>query len=322
TAFLDAAVEMELCKACTFNSLRLLDRIWDSSLPETHPSPAEVGPGNGGSWTRRKYLRTDRHYRRFQLRRAIVEAVKIEDAKAALRMVQWLCTKFHGCIVPVTAVHTAAGKGNLDVLKFFKAIEIPGRRDGGAAMRDEIENDKGHVVRWGRHDMEHAAANKQYETTTWLYQNTCAPRAMKSTLMTVVHHGDIALLEWFRANYRTLGFDPDTEEEEYELAEADRDREDLDLYDEFGFGNEGALTGENVGELLRGDPEEFIRTAVFAGRLDVLKWMVQNGYVNKSTYLAVRPAVETNRLDIVEFLISNKLVEAGRALRLDIRGQV
>lgn len=61
---------------------------------------------------------------------------------------------------------------------------------------------------------------------------------------------------------------------------------------------------------------------MFAGRLDVLKWMVQNGYVNKSTYLAVRPAVETNRLDIVEFLISNKLVEAGRALRLDIRGQV
>ncbi|EGZ14839.1 hypothetical protein PHYSODRAFT_509529, partial [Phytophthora sojae] len=205
TAFLDAAVEMELCKACTFNSLRLLDRIWDSSLPETHPSPAEVGPGNGGSWTRRKYLRTDRHYRRFQLRRAIVEAVKIEDAKAALRMVQWLCTKFHGCIVPVTAVHTAAGKGNLDVLKFFKAIEIPGRRDGGAAMRDEIENDKGHVVRWGRHDMEHAAANKQYETITWLYQNTCAPRAMKSTLMTVVKHGDINLLEWLREKYPTRG---------------------------------------------------------------------------------------------------------------------
>ncbi|OWY96608.1 hypothetical protein PHMEG_00033087 [Phytophthora megakarya] len=66
----DSAVEMEFCEACKLNSIALLERIWTASLPASEPSPAELGPGNGGTWSRRKYLRTDRHYNRFQFRRA------------------------------------------------------------------------------------------------------------------------------------------------------------------------------------------------------------------------------------------------------------
>ncbi|KAG4229198.1 hypothetical protein PC116_g22474 [Phytophthora cactorum] len=40
------------------------------------------------------------------------------------------------------------------------------------------------------------------------------------------------------------------------------------------FGYVGELSGENAGELLRGDPELFVREAVHSGRLGVMEWMV------------------------------------------------
>ncbi|KAG3165541.1 hypothetical protein C6341_g12351 [Phytophthora cactorum] len=64
------------------------------------------------------------------------------------------------------------------------------------------------------------------------------------------------------------------------------------------FGYVGELSGENAGELLRGDPELF------------------NGYVSRETFLAMHDAVYTDRLDLVELLINHKLCEAGRALAL------
>ncbi|KAG3085086.1 hypothetical protein PC122_g9840 [Phytophthora cactorum] len=107
----------------------------------------------------------------------------------------------------------------LDILKFFKKVEIPPRRDGGKVTRDEIYSDFGHGVRWGRRDMVQAASNKHQEVIWWLYRNTRAPRAMKSVLMVAVYNGDIVLLEWFRAKYRTQGLDPDSEDEDYEVGE-------------------------------------------------------------------------------------------------------
>ncbi|KAG2786188.1 hypothetical protein Pcac1_g4376 [Phytophthora cactorum] len=113
----------------------------------------------------------------------------------------------------------ASALRRLDILKFFKKVEIPPRRDGGKVTRDEIYSDFGHGVRWGRRDMVQAASNKHQEVIWWLYRNTRAPRAMKSVLMVAVYNGDIVLLEWFRAKYRTQGLDPDSEDEDYEVGE-------------------------------------------------------------------------------------------------------
>ncbi|KAG3239196.1 hypothetical protein PI124_g15872 [Phytophthora idaei] len=67
--------------------------------------------------------------------------------------------------------------------------------------------------------MVQAASNKQQEVVWWLYRNTRALRAMKSVLMAAVYNGDIVLLEWYRAKYRTHGLDPDSEDEDYEVGE-------------------------------------------------------------------------------------------------------
>ncbi|KAG2922435.1 hypothetical protein PC115_g9261 [Phytophthora cactorum] len=126
---------------------------------------------------------------------------------------------FASCIISVDAVRSASALRRLDILKFFKKVEIPPRRDGGKVTRDEIYSDFGHGVRWGRRDMVQAASNKHQEVIWWLYRNTRAPRAMKSVLMVAVYNGDIVLLEWFRAKYRTQGLDPDSEDEDYEVGE-------------------------------------------------------------------------------------------------------
>jgi hypothetical protein len=84
TPAVDAAVEMALCQAVTFNSISLLDRIWNSSSPETEPSPADAGPGNGGEWSRRRYLRTDKNYNRFQFRRGMEVAVQTPNMENKL----------------------------------------------------------------------------------------------------------------------------------------------------------------------------------------------------------------------------------------------
>lgn len=129
SGFVDSAVEMAFCEACKLNSVALLEIIWNGSHPETFPSPADLGPGNGPKWSRRHYLRTDKHYNRFQFQGAIIEAAKHQELEKAMEMVQWLYDHFHGCIVPFGAVSAAASHGHLEILKFFKKHEIPGKLD-------------------------------------------------------------------------------------------------------------------------------------------------------------------------------------------------
>ncbi|GMF22466.1 unnamed protein product [Phytophthora lilii] len=138
TTFLDSAVEMEFSRACSFSSVALLERIWNGSYPETEPSPADSGPGHGGEWSRRRYLRTDRLDKRFQSRRGILTVCQMES-EHKMEVIKWLFDHFHGCIVPFGAVASIAEKGELEILKFFREHEIPEKLDGDMDSRDEIE---------------------------------------------------------------------------------------------------------------------------------------------------------------------------------------
>ncbi|KAG3076348.1 hypothetical protein PI124_g18064 [Phytophthora idaei] len=83
--------------------------------------------------------------------------------------------------------------------------------------------------------MVQAAHNKQHEVIWWLYRNTRAPGALKSVLVTAVHNGAIVaivLLEWLRAKYRTHGFDPVSEDENYEVGGEETKEESSDSSEE------------------------------------------------------------------------------------------
>lgn len=90
-----------------------------------------------------------------------------------MEIVQWFYGHFHGCIVPFGAVRAAAGHGHLEMLKFFKEHEVPGTL---GEDRDDIKAGEGHVVRWGRHDMEAAAENNHFNVVWWLFKYAPAPR--------------------------------------------------------------------------------------------------------------------------------------------------
>ncbi|KAI9994497.1 hypothetical protein PInf_011132 [Phytophthora infestans] len=200
TAFLDSAAEMD-----------------SASLSED-----ESPPSSGGTWSRRHYLLTDRHYTRFQFRCAMAVAVTLKDGKTALEVVEWLLDQFDGCIILC-------------------------ERDRGKLLRDEIQTEDGHIVCLGRRDMVQAALNQQHEVIWWLHRKTRAPRAMTSVLMAAIRNGYIILLEWLRMKYRSRGFDPDPEDEDFEV------------------GQDETMSGEHVDRLLRGDPEEFMQGAVYGG---------------------------------------------------------
>ncbi|KAL3659877.1 hypothetical protein V7S43_015179 [Phytophthora oleae] len=107
SCFLDTSVELPFNVACTFGSLALLDRIWESS--------ESYAANDGGSWTLRKFIRTDPHYVNYQATKSMKQAVRL----GGLEMVCWLAIKFPGFCVTMEMMEIAASSGRLDILQFF-----------------------------------------------------------------------------------------------------------------------------------------------------------------------------------------------------------
>ncbi|KAJ8554651.1 hypothetical protein ON010_g9830 [Phytophthora cinnamomi] len=107
----------------------------------------------------------------------------------------------------------------------------------------------------------------------------------------------------------TPGFGPDAGEDEHETEEEGAAVEMKARYKPNGCAV--TVSGENVGELLRGASVLLVEEAIFGDHFATLEWMVENGYVDKSAYmyLVVRPAIDPNRLDVVAFLIDNNVVK-------------
>ncbi|KAK1930026.1 putative ankyrin repeat protein [Phytophthora citrophthora] len=108
TRFLLPSPNMSLTDAIQFNSLELLDWIWDASCTSVD--------ARSPTWTLTNYLRSDPHYYRWQF----AEAMKVAVQRADLQVVKWLFAHFSWCVVPIAAVELAAAKGDLDILKFLR----------------------------------------------------------------------------------------------------------------------------------------------------------------------------------------------------------
>jgi hypothetical protein len=110
SAFLDASATVALAHACSFGSIRLLDRLWANSDPELD---------KGTSWSLRQYLRADIHYYGFQFTKSLLAATTRGDVE----VVQWLLKHFSSCTAGVEVVEEAARQGRLEILEFFLAHE-------------------------------------------------------------------------------------------------------------------------------------------------------------------------------------------------------
>ncbi|EEY58546.1 uncharacterized protein PITG_10629 [Phytophthora infestans T30-4] len=126
TTFLDSALELPIKKACQFNSTRLLDRIWDSSI--------ELAASSDTSWSIRNLLQTETHYRGFQFTFSIVKAIQLRN----LEMIQWLCEHFPALMVVQKCVEEAAAVGSIEILQYLleKGVNVN-------ALDDEDEDNEG-----------------------------------------------------------------------------------------------------------------------------------------------------------------------------------
>lgn len=105
TTFLRPGRFLSISDACRFNSIELLDWIWDFSCTSVHARTRE--------WSTHNYLRTDVYYHCYQFGKALLYATK----EGNLELVKWLFTHFSGCIAPADVVEVAARNGFHDILK-------------------------------------------------------------------------------------------------------------------------------------------------------------------------------------------------------------
>ncbi|ETL79086.1 hypothetical protein L917_20206 [Phytophthora nicotianae] len=186
STFLDSSVELPIKKACRFNSIRLLDRIWDSSL--------EVAASSDSSWSIRNLLHTETHYRGFQFTFSIMEAVKLRNVE----MVHWLCDHLPGFMVTQQCLEEAASIGTLEILQYFldNGFNL-NSLESEDYFEDDTEEGKNFCVDWGYEDAAKAATAGHRDIVMWLYEQAGSDaRNNEETLKATVASGEVDLLRW------------------------------------------------------------------------------------------------------------------------------
>ncbi|KAG1695063.1 hypothetical protein DVH05_020990 [Phytophthora capsici] len=183
---------MSLADAIQFNSLELLDWIWDASCTSVD--------ARRSTWTLTNYLRSDPHYYRWQF----AEAMKVAVQYGNFEVVKWLFAHFSWCVVPIAVVESAVSKGNLDILKFLRDNDA-GWLKTATAMNQKLKQapptsgDGDIGVEWYSNiNIVHCALGKGHiDSVWWLYEH--APYRNSKTLHEIAEYylkiGDIEKAE-------------------------------------------------------------------------------------------------------------------------------
>ncbi|OWZ06853.1 hypothetical protein PHMEG_00020842 [Phytophthora megakarya] len=183
TLFLDTSVELPLDVACKKNSIKLLDRIWESSgifatncnIPDT-------------PWSIRKYLSTDKYYRQYQFSRSMGVAMELKN----LEMVKWLVSKVQGCKVNSTIPIKAITWGSIELLNFLL------ESDNSSVEANIQTAEVGLHVDWDRDLLIDAVSSRHCHVMWWVLEHLPHIQHDKNRAMRIaVINGDIPLAEWF-----------------------------------------------------------------------------------------------------------------------------
>ncbi|GMF17105.1 unnamed protein product [Phytophthora fragariaefolia] len=270
SSFLDASVVIPLASACSFGSIRLLDRIWESSSSE--------GSESGASWSLSQFLRTDVHYYRFQFSKSLRAAA----ARGDLDVVQWLLGHFSGCTADVEVVEEAARCGRRDVLELLLEYEARGEQD-------ETERN---VVMWGGDDVANAVKAGHGGLARWLYESTPgAERNLNRVMELAVRQGDMSLIQWLLDEVYTAECHLPMPSMNDAAAGGHMEILQWIFEQDYGGNSDYALEG-----------------AAKNGRLDMVQWLVLKG-VTKGAREAVQVACGEGHLPVVRWLLERKLVQ-------------
>ncbi|EGZ14588.1 hypothetical protein PHYSODRAFT_560883 [Phytophthora sojae] len=249
SAYLDSSVQLPIVKACTFGSIPLLDRIWNSSIDPVN--------GQYASWSIRKLLRTERRYRACQFTYSMLEAIERRD----FEMVTWLMEHFPGETVWGTVVTKAAEVGALDILQYLKEKDEGGELPNYDSDRDkEMEEvTPKRAIGWGECDAAKAAAAGHKDVVKWLYEHAGSDeRDDGETFKAAVGSGDVELVKWLMAKL------DDVPEKGMQDAAANGHSEMVRWMDEECFGSHF-----DTGRLIR---------AAEKGHVDIVRWLVEREF--------------------------------------------
>ncbi|KAE9083309.1 hypothetical protein PF010_g21265 [Phytophthora fragariae] len=271
-----------LASACSFGPIRLLDRIWENSRPEST---------KGASWSLSHFLRSDVHYHRFQFSKSLLAAV----ARGDLSVVRWLLERFSGCTTDVAVVEEDARCGRREILEFL--LEYESQEDDSVDERNVIVwggdgVDERNVIVWGGDDMANAIEAGHGEMVRWLYESTPdAERNLSAVMGLAVRQGDMSLIQWLMNTVYTV--ERDLPPPSMNDAAAGGHMEILQWIFEHNFG---------------GDCSYALEGAAKNGRADMVTWLVENG-ITKGAREAVQVACGEGHLSVVRWLLGRKLVQ-------------
>jgi hypothetical protein len=106
-----------LSEACERGSVATLEWIWTASCT--------TGEARTPGWSLTNYMRSDRHYYRWQFAKSLYAAAERGD----LAIVEWLFAHFSGCEGPAEVVAVAARQGNPRFLRFLWARRSSSQRE-------------------------------------------------------------------------------------------------------------------------------------------------------------------------------------------------
>jgi hypothetical protein len=250
SSYADSSIELPLSKACKFQSVTLLDRIWSSTV--------DLAPNGWGLWSVRKLLRTHRLYGKLQFSLCLLEAAKVNNVE----IVRWLFEHFPDFGVRRKVVCEAATAGALETLQFFRANAATVTND----EEDEVEGDwdeegenwsRGRWVRFGGLDAQQAALGGHTAVVKWMYETYAhEDRNDYSVIDGAFITGDMALADWVM---HKVGMDPEGHEALFGAA-SNGHVEPLQWYQDHGI-----YTSWDAGTLIK---------AAEAGHLNVVRWII------------------------------------------------
>ncbi|KAK1946756.1 putative ankyrin repeat protein [Phytophthora citrophthora] len=195
SVFLDSSVDLSLFNACKTGSVRLLDRIWNSSQVFVDGSP---DPGT--KWTLRRFLRTDKHYQQYLFTKCLEYAVPPSKSGCY----QMAFSKFQSFTVTSEVVARACKAGSMDILRFFY-------ENDSRFLEERGEIGRGHPTEWGglsvaKYDqlvalsMSAAVLSHRSDIVWWLHRYIPdADYDLNTAFNSALMMGDILVAQWLES---------------------------------------------------------------------------------------------------------------------------
>ncbi|KAF4142663.1 Ankyrin repeats (many copies) [Phytophthora infestans] len=185
SSYLDGSMMIPFDEACSTGSIRLLDRIWETSDPDAETAT---------TWSLSQYLRADTHYHRFQFNKALLVEIMIKNK---INVILWggddiinAIAEGHGRVAKWLYENTPDARRNFDTV--MKYAVLHGDRSLAQWLLDVVYTAEPLLP---PPSMDDAAAGGHMEMLQWIYDQSyggCSDNALEGA----AKNGRLDMVQW------------------------------------------------------------------------------------------------------------------------------